>query len=366
MDDKIITGFLEKGKLLTPEALEYLKNKNIENILVDEIPGVVVTKASIEKASEIRILKNLTCKKTELTADDFTNFYKLKYEALREIILQRIQRNFTSLNKTDGIRQEVHVAGIVRDIRTGDKTVIEMEDLTGTANVIIVGDVGDVQLDDVIAIRATSAGKILFGHQIIYPDIPLRRPVTGNGRACFVSDLNLNEAPKAEFEKFLQWLEKQDVGMLFVAGDIGEKDTFEELVSQYCAGKKTFVIPGELDREEAYPQLPLEFSEKNIISLSNPSMVEISGVKILLIHEMDFQMLKKRYMGRQKQIVHSDYLIMDEVPDIVHYGHSDEPRITNYKSVTVVNSGSLLTKFAPVMIDLSTREAIHETGWSKL
>lgn len=358
MED-IVAKFLERGKLLTPEALEYIKDKKLDDILKDilisDVQNTVVTRASIERTAQVRIIKNLAEKKKELTAEDFAYFYKTKLDKIKDIIMQRTQKNFVSLNKLDSIRQEVYVTGMVRDIKHKEKPIVELEDITGTVQVIME-DTGDLELDDVVAVRAASGGKVLFGHQIIYPDIPLRRPSVGLGKACFISDLRLNEAPKAEFEKFLQWLEHQSIDMLFAAGDIGEKETFEELVTRYCSEQRVFVIPGEIDKEEEYPQTPLEFSRNNIISLSNPSMVEVAGLKILLIHKMDISMLKKRYLGKQKQILHSDYLVMDDVPDIVHHGHSNEPQVTNYKSVTIVNSGSLLGTFAPVIIDFSTRE----------
>ncbi|MBI2233391.1 MAG: metallophosphoesterase family protein [Candidatus Aenigmarchaeota archaeon] len=363
MED-IVTRLFKKGKLVTPEALDYINSKKLEEVLLSEITETIITKVAIEKASDIRILKNITSKKKELTAEDFTNFYNIKLEKIREIILQRTQKNFVSVNKLDTTRQEVYVVGIVKDIKNREKTIVELEDVTGTVQVILE-KTAEIELDDVIAVKAVSGGKVLFGQQVIYPEMPLRKPSTGRGKACFISDLHLNETPPSAFEKLLQWLETQPIDAIFVAGDIGEKEKFEDMISQYCVEKTVFVIPGELDKEEEYPQTPLEFTKRNIISLSNPAMVEFGGINILIIHNMDMQMLKKRYLGESKQIMHSDHLVLDIVPDIVHFGHSHEPQVTNYKSVTMVNSGSLLGKFAPVIIDLATREAFQDTSWDK-
>lgn len=363
MENDIIAKFLAKGKLLTPEALEYIRNKRLENILTGNIPGIVITRPNIEKTAGISVLKNLTDKKKEFTSGDFAGFYKTKYEKLKEILLQRMQKNFVSINKIGKNSGEVYVVGIVKDITKNGKNTINIEDMTGSANILLEND-EDVELDDVVAVKILNNGGILTGQQVIYPDIPLRSPATGSGKACFISDLHLDEVPRSYFEKFLQWFEKQPVDALFVAGDIGGSQTFEELVSQYCAGKQIVVIPGEKDTEEEYPQAPLGFSAKNITSLSNPAMVEMNGVKILIVHEADRSMLKKRYMGKDK-ILYSDHLVLDDVPDIMHHGHSQECRVTNYKSITIVNSGSLLSKFAPVVIDFSTREAVQESNWAK-
>lgn len=84
-------------------------------------------------------------------------------------------------------------------------------------------------------------------------------------------------------------------------------------------------------------------------------MVELNNIKILLVHDFNLSMLKKRYLGKSKDILEEDYLVLDEVPDIVHCGHTHEPFVRNYKSVTIVNSGSPLTEFRPVVVDFNTR-----------
>lgn len=194
--------------------------------------------------------------------------------------------------------------------------------------------------------------------KIIYPDIPLRQPTVGTGKACFISDLHLNESPLNDFLVFLQWFEKQDIKYLFVAGDIGDIPVFEKNINEHCYGKKVFVIPGNVDSGD-YPQPAHNYESRFITALSNPSMVEINGIKILVIHKMDIDMLKKRYLGRSKTIMPEDFLVLDEVPDIAHCGHTHESQITNYKSITIVNSGSLLSNFRPVVVDFSTREATY-------
>lgn len=358
---EIVERFLEKGKLLTPEALEYLRGKDTGAVLNGDI---VVTKSALEKKDEIKIIKNLAEKKPLLTAEDFAAFYKTKFEKLKDMLLAHTRMQPTSINKLDMSRQEMWIVGMVKEIKQTGRTVVEIEDFTGVARVVTDSAEG-LDLDDVVAVRAIAAGKTLYAQEFAFPEVPLRKAATGHGKACFISDLHLNEAPRAEFEKFLAWFEKQPAEFLFVAGDIGDTRLFEELVSAYCTGKKIFAIPGEADSTEEYPQTPIKFSEKKIISLSNPAMVEVNGIKILIAHEITQAMLKKRYLGSQRQITYSSHLVLEDVPDIVHHGHSSDPKAVNYKSISIVNSGSLLAKFAPVVIDLSTREIYHESGWNK-
>jgi len=243
------------------------------------------------------------------------------------------------------------VMGIVKEIKEKEgKKIMELEDLTTTVS-IVFSDVS-ADLDDVVAVRAISAGKILYGKEIIYPDIPLRSPAFGRGKACFVSDLHLKEAPTADVKNFFKWFGQSAIKYLFIAGDVEDVKKLEEYSSE-LTGKKIFLIPGNMDTTD-YPGLPLQ-TGSGIVSLSNPAMVEINGVKILLVHNFDINMLKKRYLGQSKDILPEDYLVLEDVPDIVHCGHTHKPDIKNYKSVTIVNSGSPLDEFRPVVVDFSSR-----------
>jgi DNA polymerase II small subunit len=215
----------------------------------------------------------------------------------------------------------------------------------------------EVEEDDVIAVHGTAGGKIIYGKKVLFPDIPLRQPSKGHGTACFISDLHMDEMPLKEIEKFFTWFEKEDIHYLFVAGDVGDKKNFEMLVNRHCSFKTVFIIPGNMDNKDDYPQLPEKYEAKNIVPLSNPAMVEAGGLKVLMIHDMNIDFLKKRHLGKSKLILKEDYLVLEEVPDIVHCGHTHDPQIMNYKSVTLVNSGSPLVDFRPVKIDFATREA---------
>ena len=274
---------------------------------------------------------------------------------MKHIITERVPKDFISLNKTDTSRSSIYSIGIIKDIREkNNKHIIDLEDPTATKP-IIYDSKQDVELDDVVVVKAIAAGDVLYGKELIFPDIPLRQPTKGSGRACFISDLHLDEAADTDLEKFFSWFSQQDIQYLFVAGDIGDKEVFEK-TTERLYNKKVFVIPGNIDNDE-YPQLPLDFKNKDIISLSNPSIVEINRMKILMIHKFDLSMLKKRYLGKSDVILKEDYLVLDQVPDIVHCGHTHQPQVMNYKSVTVVNSGSLLAEFKPVVVNFETREA---------
>ncbi len=354
-----VDAFFKKGRLLTPEAVRYLENKDINAFLSDSYDAIIDIEDLLATEDKIRILGNITSKKSEVSTMDIIKFYNSKYEKMRTIILSRMQKNFVSMNKLDAARQEVFVIGIVREIRDNDgKKNVELEDSTGSVTAIFESaETEELELDDVIAVQGIAAGKVIFGQKILYPDMPLRQPTKGSGKACFISCLHLDEAPKQDFERFLKWFEWQDIRYLFVSGGIGDTNLFDSLAGSYCKNKKVFAAAGREDGEA--PHIPEDFKSKNIIPLSNPSLVEINGVKILLAHKFETSMLRKRHLENIKPVLAEDAMALEELPDIVGCGSNHQASTSNYKSTTIANAGSLLTDFRPVVIDLATRDIVQ-------
>jgi DNA polymerase II small subunit/DNA polymerase delta subunit B len=356
---EIIERFFAKGKLLTPSALQKIVEFGIEPIKTDKI---LIDEKDVPSQDEnqAKVIKNLSYKPKEASTEDFIKFYTSKYEKMKAILTSRLQKNFISLNKVPSFRKEIHLIGIVKDIKKGDKILIELEDTTGSISVVFKKDMESslepIELDDAVAVKGISAGKIIYGRQVFLPDIPLRQPVKGKVSIGLLSNLCLDEAASKDVEKIFNWVNSGKFKHVFIAGKIGDNEKFEYYVENYCKNKKIFVI----EEKEDYPSTASTFKNTNIIPLSNPSMVEISNVKILNISKFDISMLKKRYLGKTKTILPEDYLVLDVVPDIVNFASTDHS-ITNYKSVTAVSAGSVMGNFRPVTIDLSTREVYTES-----
>ncbi|MCD6215699.1 MAG: metallophosphoesterase family protein [Candidatus Aenigmarchaeota archaeon] len=355
---KIVQYFLERGFLISPDVLEKLSKFNdsyIFNKIIENSSDIFLTQFSENK---VRVIKNLVKIPREIKTEQFIKFFQDKYKKMQKIFLRRTKFNFVSLNKLGKERKEVYIFGIVKNIKEkADKKIVEIEDMTTSVKVefsLNVKNIDNLMLDEAIVVRGISAGDYLFGKEIIYPDIPLRSPTKGQERVCFISDLHLDETPPSDIKKFFDWFKTQKISYLLVAGDISDKKSFINYVKDL--GSKVFLIPGEKD-DSSYPALGIKLKEglKNVISLSNPAMIEINGVKILMIHKFNLDMLKKRYLGQSKLILNEDYLVLDVVPDIVHCGHTHEPEVKNYKSATIVNSGSPLSDFKPVVINLADR-----------
>ncbi len=274
--EKIVNEFFERGHLLTEDALKLVEEKGVEQTFRDGLPIVV---RSVDLYTPYKILKNLSSRKEEITKEDFVKFYNSKYEKMRDIIVARVPRDFVSLNKIDSTRNEVHVIGIAREIKEKDgKIIVDLEDKTATVPVIF-DSIEDLELDDVIAVRALAGGKVLFGKKIIYPDIPLRTPAAGIGKACFVSDLQLDVAAPADITRFFEWFSQSDITYLFVAGGVGNRKELEKYVDRYCYMKTVFMISDDGE----HPGLPDIYESKKIVSLSSPAIVALGGLKILIV-----------------------------------------------------------------------------------
>lgn len=357
MDD-IELKFFKIGHLLTPEAKKFIEdNDGIETYLNKKYDNIVITLNDLMKnVEEIKILKNLTFIPEKLTTETFLSFYNSKYEKMKKIFIERVGNDFVSINKI-GRRGHVAIMGMVKEVKEKDgKKIIDVEDITGTISVIYNGP-EEVKLDDVIGVRGMSAGSVIYADEILYPGVPIREATTGKGNVFIISGLDLDEAPTDKVDKLKKLLQMEEYNYLIVVGNIGDKNAFEN----FEFNKKTFVVPGPKD-SKTYPSIPLELSKnKNIISLSNPAMIEINGVKFLIMSSFNMKMLKKRYLGKSSIILDDDYLVMDVVPDIVV--SNGKPNIMNYKSITIINSGTLLDVMRPVKVNLDTREWKEYDGW---
>ena len=158
------------------------------------------------------------------------------------------------------------------------------------------------------------------------------------------------------------------------------KNIFEQysLLSQYLTKIpqhiQVVICPGNHDAvRDAEPQPPLpsefvhELNQKNIHFVPNPCLLEIHGLKILMYHGTSFdalisnsqklgdafehpekeavEMLRRRHLCTtygEKPIIPSqeDGMVIDEVPDIFHFGHVHKNASFDYNGTVIINSGT--------------------------
>ena len=245
-------------------------------------------------------------------------------------------------------------------------------------------------------------GEILFANDIHFPDIPHNHtPNTADRhvQAALISDIHVGsqEFVYDAWERFAAWLhtdEADAIEYLLIAGDMVEGvgvypdqddeldivdiyaqyETFAEHLKSVPGDIEILLIPGNHDAVRlAEPQPGFDDELRSIMSAhdarisGNPSFVTIEGVQILMYHGVSldeviaelpspkanydephkamYQLLKKRHIapqfGERTRLApeDSDYLIIDEIPDVFHTGHVHKLGWGKYHDVLAVNSG---------------------------
>jgi DNA polymerase II small subunit len=133
---------------------------------------------------------------------------------------------------------------------------------------------------------------------------------------------------------------------------------------------RIIISPGNHDavrQAEPQPALPKEFASlfpKNVMHVGNPSMLDVEGVKLLIYHgrsiddlvmkiprleyerphQAMIEMLRRRHLaplyGNRTLIApeREDYLVVDDIPDILHCGHVHTYGTAYYRGIFLVNS----------------------------
>ncbi len=204
------------------------------------------------------------------------------------------------------------------------------------------------------------------------------------------------------FRKFIDWLNGKGpradlagkVKYLTIAGDLvdgigiypgqenelaildiyDQYEAFERFMEEIPEYIEVFVIPGNHDAVRvADPQpaiskelIPELYSCKNFHMLGSPGYVSIHDIEVLIYHgqsihsfvpflsgfdyahpeRLGIEALKRRHLhpvyGEKPPIAPEsrDYLVIERVPDIMHFADVHKNGYANYKGVTIVNSGT--------------------------
>jgi DNA polymerase II small subunit len=301
---------------------------------------------------------------------------------------------------------------MVSDVRStaSGHWLVELEDTNGVFPCLVMKDrdiadtVRELLLDEVVAVEGTLAddGGILFADAIHQPDVPrTHTPSTADRhvRAALISDVHVGsqEFLADAWSRFADWLhtpEAEAVEYLLIAGDMVEgvgvyPDQDEELdivdvYDQYEAFSEHLkavpgdleivMIPGNHDAVRlAEPQPAFDDELRDLMSahdarfVSNPAVVDLEGVSILLYHGVSLdeviaelpddaasydrpqdamaQLLRKRHVapqfGSHTRLApeQADHLVIDEVPDVFHSGHVHKLGYGQYHDVLTINSG---------------------------
>ena len=342
---------------------------------------------------------------------DFVRVFRDRYERLSRLLRPRVKhRPIEAIRSMPG-GAEVALVGMISGIRStrNGHWLVELEDTTGTFPCLFVTgkdvseSVDELLYDEVIAIEGTLSDDagICFVDELYFPDVPRTNSPSRadrHVRAALVSDIHVGsqEFRGDAWSRFADWLGSDDaarVEYLLIAGDMVEGigvypnqddeldvvdiydqyELFSEYLKEVPGDMEVVMIPGNHDAVRlAEPQPGFEDDLRAIMGAhdaricSNPSVVTLEGVSILMYHGVSLdeviaelpsekasydrpheamaQLLKKRHVapqyGGHTRLApeERDYLVMDEVPEIFHTGHVHKLGYGKYRNVLSVNS----------------------------
>lgn len=305
---------MQLGVLLDPKVAELLAQRpELEEITFNkiqqlELRPVVLTEQIFKKLQipEPRTIKS-KIQKEEWSIQDIIDKYNARYSELQKILANKLElTNIISINRAASAYGEASIIGMVNG---KEESALELEDTTGTIKVFLKDKekMEKIELDDVIAVSGILKNKALYDGAVLWPDVPLKEVKKSSGKAIFISDFTFNKLPEQ--------VKEADYIILVNCSGI-----------ERLAGLQAHIIT----TQKLY----------NTINITNPSLIEIAGVIILVYFgELNpADIIRKRYID--------DFIITPE-PDIIFAPGSG--KIENYKGITIISGNA--------EVDLKTREA---------
>jgi DNA polymerase II small subunit len=314
-------------------SLEIRKEKEV--IAGTAIQGERKAVKSESREQKFQVFYADTRNEKKLDVSDFTNHFRNRYQQLQRILMQRADlSNLIAINKISSDRQQLSIIGIVKEKRmTKNKNlIITFEDLTGEIGALVKVDRPEVyakgeelQLDDVVAVKASGSRDMLFVHEIYFPEAFIAQRTAFEEEQCiaFLSDVHAGGGRhlKKSFERFLSWLQGDDpaaakIKYLFFSGDNVDgvgifpgqehllelksmKEQYELLASYLRKVPKhitMFMCPGQHDATRVAEPQPLIdkkyaaplYEIENLVLVTNPCLVKLlegeREFKVLMYH----------------------------------------------------------------------------------
>jgi DNA polymerase II small subunit len=347
---------------------------------------------------------------------DFSAYFNSRYQKLKDILNKRAElKDYYTINEVGNSDDVVKIIGIVNEVRYTKKNhkIIEVQDETGNIAVLVhndnhkLFDVAErIVKDEVIGVVGSRKGSFVMASDLLHPGVPRIDEKPMDFTTVFISDTHIGSSTFLEdaFSRFTRWIngdfgdEEQrdmanDIKYLVVAGDIvdgigvypnQEKELLiKDIYQQYEEAARLFgeindikmiIVPGNHDASrlaEPQPAIPMEYAEdlykiKNVEFVSNPSVVSLDGINVLIYHGRSFddlamtvkelshqksdiimkELLEKRHLapvyGERTPLASEfeDHLVIEEVPDVFHTGHVHINAYKKYKGVHMINSGT--------------------------
>jgi DNA polymerase II small subunit len=328
--------------LLGPEKVLLFSDFFSKEDPIERIVKPEVKKEKNTAERDLKIIASNIIPFRRIEVKDFVTHFRNRYNFFKELLRDRKELdNLVSINKI-GNNRSFSIIGLVSGKRlTKNKIIIlEVEDLTGKINILIGKDkeqiitkAQEIVLDDVIGLRCSGGGEILFANDIVFADsfITDKHRSESEGYALFISDIHVGSKLFLEgnFCKFLDWINGDNadeatrakiekIKYIFITGDNvdgvgiypGQESllTIKDVKDQYKKLAeylklipkriKIIICPGQHDAvrvPEPQPAIDLDFAPEltemeNVFLVSNPSLIEVDcrdnkkGLKVLMYH----------------------------------------------------------------------------------
>jgi len=419
LDRDMLEFFVDMGDGVF-DVVDKLKDLNMNEkiltlIVFDRYKDRLGLKARDSGVSEsgFEVLKDIRAKSGKVGAEDFVSYFRARFEVLRDILIGKGFDNLTSIRRIGIGSGNYTVIGMVysKRITKNKNLLIEVEDLTGRGIVLVNREnrdlferAGNLLLDDIVAFRVSGSSKMLFANDFIYPDAKLEKEKFGDKDefVAFVSDLHIGSSNFLEgsLMRFVSWLNSEvgdersrnlarKVRYLILVGDNidgvgvypeqekflkikgcrGQYKKLIEILSRVRKDIEIIMCPGQNDAVWIGEPQP-GISEKwisgldNLKLVSNPSVIKIGGLDILVSHSNGVNQFRNLFSGggnlevddfmreilRRRHLAPSygemdivldkerDDLVIDELPDVFVLGGQHKVKISNYNNILNIST----------------------------
>lgn len=394
--------------------------------LVESYLDRTVSPKSYDKVAQSHLLKREfnfeilqdTSRKSYTNGEikDLSSYFQNRYHKLQEMLTNKRElKDVNSVKIATSLDDVVKIVGMVNDIRNtkNNHKLIEIEDETGDATVLIHNENHEVfeqaeriVKDEVIGVVGSRKGSLIMASELINPGVPRIDEKSMNFGTVFLSDIHIGSSTflDSAFQRFIKWIngdfgdEEQreianNVKYVVVAGDIvdgigvypsqDKELTIKDIHQQYEEAARLFgdindvkiiIAPGNHDASrlaEPQPAIPEDYAKslhdlKTTEFVSNPALVSLDGIKVLIYHGRSFddmamtvkgmshqqselimkELLEKRHLapiyGERTPLASEieDHLVIDDIPDVFHTGHVHINSYKRYKGIHLINSGT--------------------------
>ena len=421
---------IEVNKDILTEPASKTGSKSENGIVkIDDSEKVEDTKVefkrNLEKSNvtyDFKVIQDSSNKSyTSGEISDMITYFQSRYAKLHKILKQRPDLKMTTkvADIEDG-QTTLNLILMVKEIRStknGHKFV-EFEDDTGSLSILfsnkneeLFAEAEKLVRDEVVGVIANKDNDFIIANQLIYPGVTRITEKKMDFGIVFLSDVHIGSLTFLEsaFQKFIDWINceygneeqrkiAEDIKYLIIAGDIVDgigvypnqdrELSIKDIRLQYDEAArflgnirsdiKIIITPGNHDASrlaEPQPAVPEEYAKSlyqlnNVEFVSNPAVVSLDGINVLIYHGESFnelpmaikglsyeknelmmeELLRKRHLapiyGDRTPLASEleDYLVIEHVPDIFHTGHIHINSYKKYNGIHLINSGTFQTQ----------------------